>query len=80
MWAACCAIQLSSQPQASQGEEEEGPGFSSQGGKELRCPRASLLSSDEMGCGAHKSPSYTAANQLGKRAAGLGKVLGPGPP
>lgn len=73
MWAACCAIQLSSQPQASQVEEEEGPGFSSLGGKELRFPRARVLSSDEMGCGAHKSPSYTAADLLGKRAAGPGE-------
>lgn len=53
----CCAIQLSRQLQASQGEEEEGPGFSSQGGKELRCTRAILLSSNETSFGAHKSPS-----------------------
>lgn len=39
------------------GEEKEGPGFSSQGGKELRCTRVILLSSDEMSFGAHKSPS-----------------------
>lgn len=62
----------SSQPQASQ-VEEEGPGFSSLGGKELRFPRARVLSSDEMGCGAHKSPSYTAADLLWKRAAGPGE-------
>lgn len=56
-----------------QGEEEEGPGFSSQGGKELRCPRAKLLSSDETGFGVHKSPSYEVADLLGKRAAGPGE-------
>lgn len=73
MWAALCSIQLPRQPQTLQGEEEEGPRFSSQGGKELRCLRAKLLSSYETGFGAHKSPSYKVANLLGKRAAGPGE-------
>lgn len=73
MWAALCSIQRPRQSQTLQGEEEEGPGFSSQGGKELRCPRAKPLSSDETGFGAHKSPSYKVADLLGKRAVGPGE-------